>query len=137
MRKKGNLDKQESDPISFVLYEFICKWALESNNVLVWVWTVIQWNCMARLASIDPLGFHNISKGVDSIVIKYDDSKADNAREKVSPKNIFANPFNPNICSFLALGCYFCINREMLTTNDISEEREGWVCGVNIATVLS
>jgi hypothetical protein len=87
---------------------------------------------MARLASIDPLGFHNISKGVDSIVIK-----ADNAREKVSPKNIFANPFNPNICSFLALGCYFCINREMLTTNDISEEREGWVCGVNIATVLS
>jgi hypothetical protein len=96
--KKGNLDEQELDPISFVLYELICnKWALESKNVLVcWVWTVLQWNCMARSASIDPLGFHNFSKGVDSIVFKYDDSKTDNAGEKVSPnKNIFANPLNP------------------------------------------
>jgi hypothetical protein len=51
---------------------------------------------MARSASIDPLGFHNFSKGVDSIVFKYDDSKTDNAGEKVSPnKNIFANPLNP------------------------------------------
>jgi hypothetical protein len=124
-KKKGNLDEQESDPISFILYELICKWALESNNVLVWVWTVIQWNCMARSASIDPLGFHNISKGVDSIVIKYDDSKADNAGEKVSPKNIFANPFNPYICSFLSLGCYFCINRETFMTNDKIFQKRG------------
>jgi hypothetical protein len=63
-------------------------------------------------------------KGVDSIVIKYDDSKADNAREKVSLKNIFANPFNPYICS-LALGCYFCINRETFTTNDKIYEKRG------------
>jgi hypothetical protein len=80
---------------------------------------------MARSASIDPLGFHNISKGVDSIVIKYDDSKADNAGEKVSPKNIFANPFNPYICSFLSLGCYFCINRETFMTNDKIFQKRG------------
>ena len=36
-KKKGNLDEQELDPISVLLYELICKWALESNNVLVWV----------------------------------------------------------------------------------------------------
>ena len=32
---------------------------------------------MARLASIDPLGFHNLKLGNDSIRLKYDDSKAD------------------------------------------------------------
>jgi hypothetical protein len=79
---------------------------------------------MARLASIDPLEFHNFSKGVDSIIVKYDDSKADNAGEKV-PKNLFAHPFNPFICSFLALGCYFCINKETFSTNDKIFQKKG------------
>jgi hypothetical protein len=124
-KKQGNLDEQESDPISIVLYQMICEWALASNNILVWVWTVLQWNCMARSASIDPLGFHNFSKGVDSILIKYDDSKADNAGEKVSPKNLFANPFNPIICPFTALGCYLCVNRETFSVNDKIFQKRG------------
>ena len=45
--------------------------------------------------SIDPLGFHNFSVGMDSVKCKYDDSKADKKGERVSPKNIYANPLNP------------------------------------------
>jgi hypothetical protein len=48
-----------------------------------------QWNFMARCASIDLLGFHYFSLGADSLICKYDDSKADKDGEKLSEKNMF------------------------------------------------
>jgi hypothetical protein len=39
---------------------------------------------MARSASIDCLAFHNFSLDLDSMVIKYDETKADKAGEKLS-----------------------------------------------------
>ena len=102
--KKGNLDEQESDPFSFVLYKLICKWALESMHLIMFLYAGgfglvcytngIAWrnqHPLTHWAFIISRG----KAGVDSIVFKYDDSKEDNAREKVSPKNIFANPFKP------------------------------------------
>lgn len=41
---------------------------------------------MARCASVDPLGFHNFSLGQDSLIVKYDDSKADKDGERLSEK---------------------------------------------------
>ena len=52
-------------------------WALEDNNIYVWVWSILQWNLMGRSISIDPLAFHNISVGEDNIIIKHDSTKAD------------------------------------------------------------
>ena len=74
--------------------------------------TVLQWGCMARSINIDPLGFHNFSKGQeDSIEIIYGATKADKTGENVMPKNIFGNPSDHRICIFFALGAYLCINR--------------------------
>ena len=49
---------------------------------------------MARCASIDPLHFSNFSLGVDSIVMKYNDSKADKNAERLAEKNIYAVPLD-------------------------------------------
>jgi hypothetical protein len=77
------------------------------GNIFVWTFMVLQWNCMGRSASIDPLRIHNLGVGAaDSNKIKYDDSKADSTGEKVSPKNMHANPFDPIICSVTALGIW-------------------------------
>ena len=46
---------------------------------------------MARCASVDPLGFHNFSLGQDSLIVKYDDSKADKDGDRLSEKHIYAN----------------------------------------------
>jgi hypothetical protein len=82
------------------------------GNIFVWTFTVLQWNCMGRLASIDPLGTHNLGIGaVDSYKIEYYDSKA----EKVSPKNMYANPFDPKICSVTALGIWLENRNETFT----------------------
>ena len=45
--KDGLLDEHESDPISWTLFNFILQWALEKGSILIWVFSVLQWNCMA------------------------------------------------------------------------------------------
>ena len=112
-KEKGLLDEAEADPIAFPLYKQICQWFLEEDDMTSFVFTLFQWNCMARSINIDPLGFHNFSKGQeDSIEILYGETKMDKTGENVMPKNIFGNPFDHRICVFFALGTYLCINRD-------------------------
>ena len=85
-KKEGNINDMAADPIPVELYKSILQWALDANNVLVWFWTISQWNFMARSISIDPLVFHNFTVASDSIVGKYDDSKTDKAGERLSEK---------------------------------------------------
>jgi len=94
-KEKGQVDEQEADPITFELFKKLCQWALESGNIMVWAFTILQWHCMGRSVNIAPLGFHNFSsnEASDSIVIKYDHNKKDKKGEKTSPKNCgFAVP---------------------------------------------
>ena len=86
---EGKTDKNSCDPIPFTVYKLILKWAIETSNILVWFWTLSQWNCMARSANIDPLKFHNFSVGPDSIIVKYDDTKKDKDAVRLSQKKHF------------------------------------------------
>ena len=58
-KKKGLTDETAADPMCSVLYLLILAWSLAESNVFVWVWMVLQWNCMARSINIDPLSLHN------------------------------------------------------------------------------
>ena len=117
-KSKGELDEEDADPINFALYEHICRWFVEDNDVTSWAFTNGQWNCMARSVNIDPLGFHNISQSqMDCIEVAYDDTKADKTGEKLMPKNIFGNPSNYLLCFFCAMGCYLTINNSKFTEN--------------------
>jgi hypothetical protein len=47
-KKEGQLDEQEADPISWVLFIAMLKWALlEYKNIYLWVFSLCQWHCMA------------------------------------------------------------------------------------------
>ena len=117
-KKVGNVEEQATDPIPIPVYRFLLRRSIETNNIFAWTWTLLQWNCMARSASIDCLGFHNFSLGTDSLVVKYDDSKADKAGEKLSEKNLYANPIDWTMCPWLGLGVYFCVNCGNLGENE-------------------
>ena len=91
----------------------ICLWALVSKNIFAWVFTVFQWNLMARSINVDTLTIQNFSMGTDSMIVQYDDTKTDKKGEKTTPKNIYANPFDFKICPFVALGVYFAIFEEL------------------------
>ena len=61
---------------------------------------------MARSISIDHIGFTNIKRGTDSILVNYNEAKSDKAGERCTNKNVYANPMNPSICFYTALGIY-------------------------------
>ena len=117
-KKEGKVDESSSDPIPIELLCLILTWSLEEGNIFMWFWTLCQWNCMARCASIDPLGFHNFAVAQDSIKCKYDDSKADKDGEKLSEKNIYANPFDLCRCWWTAMGLYCALNVETLSKGE-------------------
>ena len=48
----------------------------------------------------------------DSMKIACNNSKTDQAGEKVSPKNIHANPHEPTMCPILASGAWMSMSRE-------------------------
>ena len=117
-RRAGNTDERAADPISFALYHLLLTWSVQSNNIFVWFWTLAQWNFMARCASVDPLGFHNFSLGADSLICKYDDSKADKDGEKLSEKNTYANPENYLLCFWTGLGIWCALNVDNLSGSE-------------------
>ena len=81
---QGDIDEHDADKIPFALFETICKWAIKTGNIMVWSFSVVQWNVMCRSVNVDPLGFHNLSRdgGSDSIVITYDYNKKDPTSER-------------------------------------------------------
>ena len=55
-----------------------------------------------------------LKKRTDSIVVNYDDTKADKAGENCHNKNLYANPQDPVVCVFLALGIYCAMEQKSL-----------------------
>ena len=89
----------------------MCKWALEENNVYVWVFSLLQWNLMARSINVDPLALHNMKRGQsDSIEIVPYSTKSDQTGEFVTMKNVYGNPKEPTFNAFLALAVWVSLN---------------------------
>ena len=40
-------------------------WALDGGNIFVWVYALLQWNCMTRSINIGTLGLHNVGSAND------------------------------------------------------------------------
>ena len=117
-KKQGEVDEKEADPIPVSLYQMILKWSIEENNIFCWFWSLAQWTCMGRCASIDPLAFHNFKIAQDSIVCKYDDSKADKSGDHLSEKNIYANPFEWTQCFWTGMGVYCALECQRLAEHE-------------------
>lgn len=106
----GDVDEKKADPIPWGLYVLMRTWASAEGNMLLWVWSVLQWNLMVCSVNIEPICFHNMTVFDDSIQIKYDRNKSDPTGEKTTIKHIYANPLNPFVYPFQSLHIYLCLN---------------------------
>ena len=98
----GRTEENDAEPISSTLFTMMCMWAVQENNIFVWVFSLMQWNLMARSINVDPLCFHNMKRGqVDSIEILPDKTKSDQEGEFVTMKNVYGNPLKPFVNVFL------------------------------------
>ena len=110
----GNVDKNEANPIPIDLHQLICSWAVKEGNIMVWVWTIMQRNLMARLVNIEPTALHNIKIFQGSLQFLYNLNKADQEGSKTTTKHVYMNPLNAFICPYLAIGIYFCLNAKKI-----------------------
>ena len=125
----GQSDLEQSDPMSFDLYTALCTWYVDEGDVFNWAYQVLLWNCMGRSASVDPIGLHNFRLGTDSVIITYDRSKSDMGGERVHPKNCYANPYNPYLCTFLAMGVWCLLYPEQFDDADFVFIKKGCELG--------
>lgn len=117
-KKLGKVEEFDSDAFTFPLVRTLCSWFLKSGDVISWLFLLMQWNCMARSINIDCIGFSNLKRGSDSIIVKYDETKSDKTGETCSNKHIYGNPADPVVCVFLALGLYSAIEHVSLATRN-------------------
>ena len=86
----------------------VCSSALQlkqANRMFIWTFMVLAWNLCARSVNVAHLRWSSMSLSGDCIRIHFDCTKTMQGGEASRhPKHIFANPTQPQICSFLALG---------------------------------
>ena len=109
-KQKGNTESKDADPITFELYRLLLKWAAEDGNIFVFFWTLTQWNCMSRCASIAPLGFQNMKVAMDAHSVEHSLTKADQTGERCFAKNIFANSNDWLLCQWTGMALFCALN---------------------------
>ena len=90
---KGQVEESDADAIPRPLCEYMCKSAISAGDAFWWLFTLLQWNCMARSQNIDNLRFTNFKVADDSIVVGFNQTKKDKEGKKTTPKHCYANPF--------------------------------------------
>ena len=74
------------------------------NNMLFgWPFLVLQWNLLARSATVSNMMMEHIGWEGDSLLISTPKHKADQEGIKCFARHLYANPLNPLICPVLAL----------------------------------
>jgi hypothetical protein len=74
-----------------------------------WCFLLLQWNLIARSASVASIKLEHISWQNDSLIISIPKHKGDQAGAQCFPRHVYANPLNPVICPILSLAVYiFC-----------------------------
>jgi hypothetical protein len=116
-RSHVNMDEKKVDHISFSLFRMIRNWAVERGDIFVWVWTILQWNLMARSISIDSLALHNIGVSEDHFVIRHDSTKSDKEEDKIHNKTVNCNPLDHNLCRGFSLGDWLALNQNTFLDN--------------------
>ena len=68
-----------------------------------WPFLVLQWNLVARSATVSSMMMEHISWEGDSLVITTPKHKGDQEGANCFPRHLYANPIDPVICPVLAL----------------------------------
>jgi len=99
-------------PVSHLLYIQLAELGLKACDnrspfaSLVHAFMVLCWNLFARSCSVADLRTHHFTWENDCMVIDMSRHKADQTGENITPKHVYANPYNPLICPILALALH-------------------------------
>lgn len=111
-KDEGKMDNHEGK-VTVLVYTNLCKLALFATKdtrskfcSFVHVYLILCWNLFSRSISVTELRTHHMSWKNDALVIDFNSHKSDQTGERITPKHIFANPYEPEMCPILALGLH-------------------------------
>ena len=81
---------------------------------------ILCWNLFARSISISSCRTHHLSWQNDCLVVDMSVHKGDQTGEKITPKHVYANPFQPEICPILALALHIFSTSLRMDNDDSS-----------------
>ncbi|CAM9637464.1 unnamed protein product, partial [Phaeothamnion confervicola] len=124
--------REGKDPLPFNAYRQLAGGELYPNGhedgVFGHAFLVIIWNLMCRAKSVTTICLSHIEMRGDAIAIFFAQQKTDQTGDRPrDPRHIFANPFMPEICPFLALGLFLlaypvgAVARKLFSGNDQSQ----------------
>jgi hypothetical protein len=111
-KQKGERRVSEGkDPISFQLYNTICKHFITNGDTFSLLYTILSWNLACRTNNTEGIQLGHISRGLDNIEVVMPKTKTNQEGDMPTDgKSIYANPKMPWICPIFALGIYFLCN---------------------------
>ena len=77
--------------------------AEHSQMLFGWPFLVLQWNLMARSATVSDMMLEHVGWEGDSLLISTPKHKGDQEGARCFARHLYANPLNPAICPVLAL----------------------------------
>lgn len=112
-KEEGVMKVQEGKvPLAMQNYSRLCGVGLfactdrSTAASFVHVFMVLAWNLFARSINVAALRMNHMKWDNDALVIDMTRHKADQAGDRVTPKHVFANPYNPAMCPILALAIH-------------------------------
>ena len=83
---------------------------LSRDSRYLHVFVILCFSMIARSQTVADLRYDFFSMGTDSIKIKITKHKGDQIGKDIFPKHMYANPYNPKLCLFTALGIHLFTN---------------------------
>ena len=93
-------------PLSFGEYDKLCRKLLADEDIMSLLLVTITWSAMNRVNESLKLAFANIEKEDDHLKLTIQKTKSDQSGEKKKIVRVYANPSEPHLCVFTALGLF-------------------------------
>ena len=89
--------------LTFDGYCLLASTLLVSQMLFGWPYLVLQWNLIARTATVSGILMEHVGWEGDSLLVSTPKHKGDQEGVKCFSRHLYANPLNPAICPVLAL----------------------------------
>jgi hypothetical protein len=103
--------REGKEAMPFDVYRAICgSWLQSMKGHELWghAYAVVSWNLMCRTNNVASISLTKIEVRDDSVCVAFTHTKTDQAGERMKdPIHLYANPYQPEVCPFLAIGIHF------------------------------
>jgi hypothetical protein len=105
LKENGEMKQEEGKrPLTYQGFRMLAGRAMRAGMTLCHLYLLSQWNLMVRTVSVSNLNYTFFNWEEDSLTIKCPRSKGDQDGTYAFPKHCYANPHDPSVCFFTALG---------------------------------